>query len=84
MKEKSIIETEGRKCLLTWLEDQKLSINEFAIMMKKQYQLPWHWIRGLRIPSIENAMRMQKLTKGKVKALSWFLQPSSNRKKPKH
>lgn len=82
MKEKSIHETVGRQCLLAWLSEQNLSINEFAIMMKKHYGLAWHWIRGMRIPTIQNAMRIQKLTRGRVKALSWF--PTAPAKKRKN
>jgi DNA-binding transcriptional regulator YdaS (Cro superfamily) len=54
--------------LKEYLKKRKITYKKFALMGGWNITTVFFWVSGRRIPSIENAIRIEALTSGKVKA----------------
>jgi hypothetical protein len=64
-------ETRGIKLLEEWMKKRKINKTEFARMMQTSYKMIWNYFQKKYKPSLDFAIRIQDITKGKVPCTSW-------------
>ena len=57
--------------LKTYLRAKKITQSKFAELMVVSQPTVSDWIAGKSLPSLEKAIKIERLTKGAVKANSW-------------
>ena len=65
--------------LATYLNSRGISQREFALLLSVDPSIVSRLVRGLMRPSLELAVKIERLTSGCIKAASW-VPPSTNRR----
>ena len=65
--------TEGNLLLQEWLKVAKINKPKFAKKTDIPYQIIWRICSKKTLPTLENAIKIEKATKGVVKCISWEL-----------
>lgn len=50
-----------------YLEQKKLSTRQFANLIQCDHTQVWRWVKGVRLPGLADAAKIQAGTNGKVK-----------------
>jgi len=56
----------------TYLTDQKIKHHEFAELIGTTQATVTRYVNGDRRPSVSTALKIEKVTKGKVKVSDWY------------
>jgi transcriptional regulator with XRE-family HTH domain len=62
---------EGIILLQEWMKEHKLSKASFAKKAKIEYRTIWRYFQRNHLPSLESAIKIEKITKGFVPCVSW-------------
>ena len=77
--------SKGMKSLKEWMRDNKITKVELTKMLQCYWAGVWFISTGRRLPSLEIAIELEKISKGKVKCTSWVIPVSdANEEKSKN
>lgn len=63
--------TKGQTLLTAWLKRKNISIYQLAKLTTLSYPAVFKYIKSQRIPNLEAAIKIEKVTDGYVPCMSW-------------